>query len=81
MSSFDEKREALRQQRMMTGKNLLKSTLFLAAFCGFMALFMVPMGMTHAINTMMNTAYRILMDLSLSYDLWAKCRTCHNDRD
>ena len=62
MSSFDEKREALRQQRMVTGKNLLKSTLFLAVFLGFMALFMVPMGMTNAINTMMNTAYRILLD-------------------
>ena len=62
MASFDEKREALRQKQMMTGKKLLKSALFLVAFLVFMALFMVPMGMTNAINTMMNTAYRILLD-------------------
>ena len=62
MSSFDEKREALRQRKMVTGKKLVKSTLFLLAFIGFMCLFMVPMGMTNAINTMMNTAYRILLD-------------------
>ena len=62
MATFDEKREALRQQRRETGKKLTKSALFLVAFCAFMALFMVPMGMTNAINTMMNTAYRILLD-------------------
>ena len=62
MASFDEKREALRQKQMVTGKKLLKSALFLVAFLVFMALFMVPMGMTNAINTMMNTAYRILLD-------------------
>ena len=62
MASFDEKREALRQKQMMTGKKLLKSALFLVAFLVFMALFMAPMGMTNAINTMMNTAYRILLD-------------------
>ena len=62
MASFDEKREAQRQRQMVTGKKLLKSALFLAVFLGFMALFMVPMGMTNAINTMMNTAYRILLD-------------------
>ena len=62
MATFDEKRETLRQQRRETGKKLTKSALFLVAFCAFMALFMVPMGMTNAINTMMNTAYRILLD-------------------
>ena len=62
MATFDEKRETLRQQRRETGKKLTKSALFLLAFCAFMALFMVPMGMTNAINTMMNTAYRILLD-------------------
>ena len=62
MATFDEKRETLRQQRRETGKKLTKSALVLVAFCAFMALFMVPMGMTNAINTMMNTAYRILLD-------------------
>ena len=62
MASFDEKREALRQRQMLTGKKLFKSALFLLGFLAFMTLFMVPMGMTNAINTMMNTAYRILLD-------------------
>ncbi len=62
MSPSKEKIEALRQQRRDTGKKLMKSALFLLVFLGFMALFMVPMGMSNAINTMMNTAYRILLD-------------------
>ena len=62
MSPSKDKIEALRQQRRETGKKLAKSALFLLGFVAFMCLFMVPMGMTNAINTMMNTAYRILMD-------------------
>ena len=62
MSPSQEKTEELRQRRRETAKKLLKSALFLAGFLAFMALFMVPMGMTNTINTMMNTAYRILLD-------------------
>ena len=54
--------EVLRQHRREKSKKLLKSALFLLGFTIFMAMFMIPMGMTNTINTMMNTAYRILLD-------------------
>ena len=59
---MNEKIEVLRRQRREKSEKLLKSALFLLGFMIFMAMFMVPMGMTNAINTMMNTAYRILLD-------------------
>lgn len=46
-------------------KNLradLKSLLFLLAFLGFFSIFAIPMGLGNALNTLMNTAYRLLID-------------------
>ena len=46
-------------------KNLradLKSLLFLLAFLGFFCIFAIPMGLGNALNTLMNTAYRLLID-------------------
>ena len=28
-----------------------------------------------------NTDCYSMLNLSLTYDLWAKCKVCHNDRD
>lgn len=39
--------------------------IFLAAFLGFFAVFMSQMGVMNALNTMMNTAYQLLMDTVL----------------
>lgn len=40
----------------------LENFVFLACFVAFFAVFMVAMGPTNALNTMMNTAYSLLMD-------------------
>ena len=39
--------------------------IFLAAFLGFFAVFMSQMGVMNALNTMMNTAYSLLIDTVL----------------
>jgi spore maturation protein SpmB len=39
-----------------------KAVVCLILFCGFFSIFSIPMGLGNALNTMMNTAYRILMD-------------------
>lgn len=43
----------------------LNSLLFLAVFILIFSLFAVPMGLANTLNTMMNTAYRLLMDTTL----------------
>ena len=40
------------------------SVICLVIFLAVMAIFVVPMGLANALNTMMNTAYRLLMDTS-----------------
>lgn len=42
-----------------------KSALFLVGFLLVFALFAVPMGLANMLNTLMNTAYRLLMDTAL----------------
>ena len=39
-----------------------KAVVCLILFCGFFSIFSIPMGLGNALNTMMNTAYRILVD-------------------
>ncbi len=39
-----------------------KAIVCLILFCGFFSIFSIPMGLGNALNTLMNTAYRILMD-------------------
>jgi hypothetical protein len=46
-------------------KRLAKSFLSLIIFLAVMAVFVVPMGLANTLNTMMNTAYRLLMDTAL----------------
>lgn len=46
-------------------KRLAKSSLALVIFLAVMAVFVVPMGLANTLNTMMNTAYRLLMDTAL----------------
>lgn len=43
----------------------LKSLLFLVGFSAFFAIFAVPMGLSNMLDTMMNTAYRLLIDTTL----------------
>ena len=40
----------------------VRAALFLAGTIAFFAVFAIPMGLGNAINTLMNTAYRILME-------------------
>ena len=44
-----------------TAKTLVFLAVFLAVFC----LFSIPMGVSNALNTIMNTAYRLLVDTTL----------------
>lgn len=46
-------------------KRLLSSALFLVVFLALCAVFAVPMGIGNMLNTMMNTAYRLLVDTAL----------------
>ena len=41
------------------------SVVFLCVFIAFFSLFAIPMGVANALNTMMNTAYRLLIDTTL----------------
>lgn len=43
----------------------LKSTIFLLVFLALASLFAIPMGLSQALSTMMNTAYRLLVDTCL----------------
>ena len=43
-------------------KTVLQSVLFLIVLVAFFSLFAIPMGLSNMLNTMMNTAYRLLMD-------------------
>ncbi len=47
------------------GKRLLGGVIFLAVFMALAAVFAVPMGIGNMLNTMMNTAYRLLVDTAL----------------
>ena len=47
------------------GMPYLKSALFLAVLLLFFSVFAVSMGVSNALNTLMNTAYRLLMDTVL----------------
>lgn len=46
-------------------KNSLEPWIFLALFVVFLLIFAVPMGLSNMLNTMMNTAYRLLIDTCL----------------
>lgn len=43
----------------------LKALMFLICFVAFFALFAMPMGLSNMMHTIMNTAYRLLMDTTL----------------
>ena len=43
-------------------KKTVSAAIFLAAFIAFFALFAFPMGLANMLNTMMNTAYQLLLD-------------------
>lgn len=46
-------------------RRALRSCVFLAVFIAVFCLFAVPMGLANALNTMMNTAYQLLVDTAL----------------
>ena len=48
-----------------SGFKAWKAVVFLICFVVFFAFFAVPMGIANMMNTMMNTAYRLLMDTTL----------------
>ena len=48
-----------------SGFKAWKAVVFLICFVAFFALFAVPMGLSNMMDTMMNTAYRLLMDTTL----------------
>ena len=58
-----EKNDAQRKKKLKTTS--LKSVMFLCVFIAVFSLFAVPMGLANALNTMMNTAYRLLIDTTL----------------
>lgn len=45
--------------------NIIKPILVLLALVAFLSVFAIPMGLANALNTMMNTAYRLLIDTTL----------------
>ena len=45
--------------------NIIKPILVLLALAAFLSVFAIPMGLANALNTMMNTAYRLLIDTTL----------------
>ena len=45
--------------------SLWKSTLFLCVFIACACIFVIPMGLSNALNTIMNTAYKLLIDTTL----------------
>jgi hypothetical protein len=61
-----EQKRSLRHGASCTQKMpYLQSTLFLTALLLLFAAFAIPMGISNALNTMMNTAYRLLIDTVL----------------
>ena len=46
-------------------RGILSALLFLAVFLGIFVIFVIPMGLSNALNTMMNTAYQLLVDTAL----------------
>ncbi len=58
-----EKNDFQRKEKLKS--ELLKSVVFLCVFIAVFSLFAVPMGLANALNTMMNTAYRLLIDTTL----------------
>lgn len=53
------------KKRNKTLDNLVQPVLFLIVLAVVFSLFAVPMGISNMLNTMMNTAYRLLMDTAL----------------
>lgn len=53
-----------KQSQRLDRKIVIRSLIFLAAFCLLFSIFVVPMGLANALNTLMNTSYRLLMDTS-----------------
>ena len=47
----------------------LKPAIFLTLFLFVFSLFVIPMGLSNALNTMMNTAYKLLIDTTLYLSL------------
>ena len=50
------------EQQPLGRKIIVRSLIFLAAFCLLFSVFVIPMGLANALNTLMNTSYRLLMD-------------------
>ena len=55
----------IRLSQAHKNRKYLSSLLFLAVFFLLFSLFVVPMGLANMLNTMMNTAYRLLVDTTL----------------
>ncbi len=58
MNSTSKKQTIARSEHDKT----ISAAIFLAAFLAFFALFAFPMGLANMLNTMMNTAYQLLLD-------------------
>lgn len=59
-----DKNTSRRHRASWRENQLTVSIVCLVIFVAFMALFAVPMGLANMLNTMMNTAYRLLLDTS-----------------
>ena len=55
--------QATKKKRPLAGRS--RSLVFLVVFFLLFALFVVPMGLANTLNTLMNTAYRLLVDTTL----------------
>ena len=55
--------QATKKKRPLAGSS--RSLVFLVVFFLLFALFVVPMGLANTLNTLMNTAYRLLVDTTL----------------
>jgi len=60
----EAKAAALPVRRRRLG-DTAKTLLFLAVFTALFCMFSIPMGLANALNTIMNTAYRLLIDTTL----------------
>lgn len=62
MKAAAELIERYKQKLKRAFSGTLKSVLFLFIFLLLFSVFVIPMGLANTLNTLMNTAYRLLMD-------------------
>lgn len=69
MKGSPEKAQAIQvpqfREKQSQNTGLLRTLLFLTVFLLLFSIFTIPMGLANTLNTLMNTAYRLLMDTTL----------------